>query len=51
MLVSPTLLDATQAADFLHFDASFEDGQGADPTTTLRASDHDPLEGRFNLGG
>jgi predicted extracellular nuclease len=51
MLVSPTLLDATQAADFLHFDASFEDELGADPTTTLRASDHDALEGRFNLGG
>ncbi|HEX6230156.1 MAG TPA: hypothetical protein VF029_00410 [Actinomycetota bacterium] len=49
MLVSPGLLAATVAVDFLHFDASFEDGLGADPTTTIRSSDHDPLEGRFRL--
>ncbi len=49
MLVSPTLLDATLAVDFLHFNVSFEDGLGADPSTTIRASDHDPLEGRFDL--
>ncbi len=49
MLVSPGLLAATVAADFLHFDASFEAGLGDDPTTTIRSSDHDPLEGRFHL--
>ena len=49
MLVSPTLLEANVAVDFLHFNASFEDGLGVDPTTTIRASDHDPLEGRFDL--
>ncbi len=49
MLVSPGLLASTVAVDFLHFDASFEAGLEADPTTTIRSSDHDPLEGRFDL--
>jgi predicted extracellular nuclease len=49
MLVSPTLLEANVAVDFLHFNASFEDGLEADANTTIRASDHDPLEGRFRL--
>jgi predicted extracellular nuclease len=49
MLVSPILLEANVAVDFLHFNASFQDGLEADPSTTIRASDHDPLEGRFDL--
>jgi hypothetical protein len=37
------------AVDALHFNASYPDGLGEDATTPLRASDHDPLEGRFNF--
>jgi predicted extracellular nuclease len=49
MLVSPNLLDVFVAADILHFDASFPSDLGSDPTTALRASDHDPVEGRFKF--
>jgi len=49
MLVSPALLEMVEAADILHFNAGFPAALGADPTTTLRASDHDPLEGRFKI--
>jgi predicted extracellular nuclease len=49
MLVSPALYDLFAAVDVLHFNASYPDGLGHDPTTPLKASDHDPLEGRFNL--
>jgi predicted extracellular nuclease len=49
MLVSPALLEANVGVDFLHCNASFDDRLGADTSTTIRASDHDPLEGRFNL--
>jgi predicted extracellular nuclease len=49
MLVSPALLGHVVAADILHFNttvpAVFED----DATTPLKASDHDPLEGRFKF--
>jgi predicted extracellular nuclease len=49
MLVSPSLLPATQAVDFLHFNVSYPASLAGDPTTPLRAADHDPLEGRFRL--
>jgi predicted extracellular nuclease len=49
MLVSPALLNYVVAADILHFNAGYPSDLGADPDTTLRASDHDPLEGRFTL--
>jgi predicted extracellular nuclease len=49
MLVSPALFDMVAGADILHFNAGFSSDLGADPSTTLRASDHDPLEGRFRL--
>jgi len=50
MLVSPALLDHFQAADVLHFNTNtptllLED----DPTSPLSASDHDPLESRFQF--
>jgi predicted extracellular nuclease len=49
MLVSPALFDLFVAVDILHFNAGFPSDLGEDESTTLRASDHDPLEGRFNL--
>ena len=49
MLVSPALLDLFVAVDALHFNAGYPDSLGGDATTPLRSSDHDPLEGRFNL--
>ena len=49
MLVSPALFDLYMAVDILHFNAGFPSDLGQDATTTLRASDHDPLEGRFRL--
>ncbi len=47
MLVSPGLLDLFVAGDILHFNAGFPDYLGSNPYTTLRSSDHDPVEGRF----
>jgi hypothetical protein len=49
MLVSPALLNYVAAVDILHFNASFPAELGEDPTTALRSSDHDPLEGRFKF--
>jgi predicted extracellular nuclease len=49
MLISPALLETFVAADMLHFDASYPSDLESDPTTPLRASDHDPLEGRFKI--
>ena len=49
MLVSPALFDLFVAVDALHFNAGFPDNLGGNAATTLRASDHDPLEGRFNF--
>ena len=49
MLVSPALHDRFAAVDVLHFNAAYPDALGEDGTTTLRASDHDPLEGRFTF--
>lgn len=51
MLVSPSLLGLVVGADILHFNAGFTDVLGDDPSTTLRAADHDPLEGRFTFDG
>ena len=50
MLVSPALLDYFQGADVLHFNTNtpsllLEE----DVTSPLSASDHDPLEGRFQI--
>jgi predicted extracellular nuclease len=49
MLVSPALHRFFGGADFLHFNASFPADLSDDPKTPLRASDHDPLEGRFSF--
>ena len=51
MLVNDRLLAQLAGTDILHFNAAFPASLGADATTTLRASDHDAIEGRFNLGG
>ncbi len=49
-LVNATLLKRVTGVDFLHFNAEFP--AGADqPGTTLRSSDHDPLEVRLRLRG
>ena len=49
MLVSPALLNHVVGADILHFNAGFPSDLGEDAGTTLRASDHDPVEGRFKF--
>jgi predicted extracellular nuclease len=49
MLVSPALYELFAAVDVLHFNASYPDSLGDDASTPLRASDHDPLEGRFRF--
>jgi predicted extracellular nuclease len=49
MLVSPVLLYRFRGVDVLHFNAGFPDALRGDETTTLRASDHDPIEGRFRF--
>ncbi|RME44207.1 MAG: hypothetical protein D6791_13705, partial [Chloroflexi bacterium] len=49
MLVSPALLDLFVGVDILHFDAGFPNALGDEAGTPLRASDHDPLEGRFRF--
>jgi predicted extracellular nuclease len=51
MLVNDALLARLAGIDILHFNAAFPSDLGADPTTTLRASDHDAIEGRFDLMG
>ena len=50
MLVNPALLAHVRAVDILHFNAGFPSTVGADALTTIRASDHDPIEGRFAFG-
>ena len=47
MLVSPGLKKRLVGTDILHFNASYPAALSSDPTTTLRASDHDAVEGRF----
>ena len=47
MLVSPALLKLLAGTDVLHFNAGLPDVLQHDPTTPLRASDRDPVEGRF----
>lgn len=49
MLVSPALFDLLVGTDVLHFNAGFPSDLGLDPSTPLRASDHDALEGRFKI--
>ncbi|MEW6379217.1 MAG: hypothetical protein AB1611_06385 [bacterium] len=47
ILVSPALLKLFAAVDILHFNAAFPFELSEDASTTRRASDHDPVEGRF----
>ncbi len=49
LLASPALLDAIVGVDVLHFNADFPASLSDDPTTPLRASDHDPVEVRLRL--
>lgn len=49
-LVSPALLKMFVGADFLHFNTRYPDGLKWDTGTTIRASDRDPLEARFQIG-
>jgi len=49
MLVSPALYDLSVAVDILHFNASYPNDLSEDVSTPLRASDHDPLESRFQF--
>jgi len=49
MLVSPALLYYFRAVDILHFNAGFPAALSEDTSTTLRSSDHDPIESRFSF--
>ncbi|MFQ5398308.1 MAG: lamin tail domain-containing protein [Anaerolineae bacterium] len=49
MLVSPALLEHFHKAKILHFNAGYPEAFSSDPTTTWRASDHDPIEGQFRF--
>ncbi len=49
MFVSPALFRQTVGADVLHFNAVFPDELVKDRSTPIRASDRDPIEGRFEL--
>jgi predicted extracellular nuclease len=49
LLVSPALWPHTVAAQTLPFNTNFPETMQDDPRTACRASDHDPLEGRFVL--
>jgi predicted extracellular nuclease len=49
MLVSPALFELFTSANVLHFNAGYPSVIGYDETVTLRASDHDPLEGHFRF--
>ncbi|MDH3730355.1 MAG: endonuclease/exonuclease/phosphatase family protein [Acidimicrobiia bacterium] len=49
MLVNDALLSKMVGGDFLHFNAAFPSGLEADDSTSTRASDHDPFEGRFEF--
>jgi predicted extracellular nuclease len=49
MLVNDALLEYFEGVDILHFNVSFPSDIGEDATTAIRASDHDPIEGRFGF--
>lgn len=49
MLVSPALMRMLAGTDILHINASFPDRMLDDKSTPIRASDRDPIEGRFEL--
>ncbi len=49
ILVSPALLDCFAGVDVLHFNAGYPEAMWLDGKTAVRCSDHDPLEGRFQL--
>jgi len=49
MLVSPALLRLLVGTDILHFNASYPASVADDPSTAIRSSDHDPVEGRFRF--
>lgn len=51
MLISPALLEMLAGTDILHFNAGFPDRLTEDRSTPLRASDRDPVEGRFDFPG
>jgi uncharacterized protein len=51
MLVSPALLELLAGTDVLHFNAGFPDRLTEDRSTPFRASDRDPVEGRFDFPG
>jgi predicted extracellular nuclease len=49
MLVSPALLERFVGVDALHFNAAHPEALWFDGETAVRSSDHDPVEGRFQL--
>ncbi len=49
MLVNDALLANLVGTDILHFNAGYPAALGDDPSTTIRASDHEAVEGRFNF--
>lgn len=51
MLVSPALLELLAGTDILHFNAGVPDALQHDRRTPFRASDRDPVEGRFYFPG
>ncbi len=48
-LISPSLYDHFEAVDILHFNSGFPAALSSDPSTTIRASDHDAVESRFSF--
>jgi predicted extracellular nuclease len=50
MLVNDALMDDFKSVNVLHFNAAIPDSLGGDESTALRASDHEPIEGRFDFG-
>ncbi len=49
MLISQQLRQRLTGVDFLHFNAGFPATLAGDDSTTIRSSDHDPLEARFDF--
>ncbi len=49
MLVSPAFLESFRGSNILHFNAGFPAALDGDGATSIRASDHDPLEGQFRF--
>jgi predicted extracellular nuclease len=49
MLASPALMKMLVGTDILHINASYPDRLLDDKTTPIRASDRDPIEGRFDF--